>query len=150
MICENTPQVDIRDHLPTGHDIPALGTYLSVYRTRCNYGGYRYWFRCPACQRNCCILYLVNGCVRCRTCGNLRYRSELLSPQARRLRKALEIRASLGQTSGGLAVPFPEKPKGMHWTRYERLKEECMSAEVAYMRELSAFMMKLQRRVEAW
>ena len=150
MICEDTPKIDIRGSAPSGHDIPAFGSYLSVYARKCNFGGVRYWFRCPGCDRNCCVLYQVNGLVRCRTCGNLRYRTELLSPHARRLRKALKIRRELGQTSGGLNVPFPEKPKGMHWKRYARLKLECAPVEKEYLMELGVFLERLQNRVAAW
>jgi hypothetical protein len=36
--------------------------------------------------------------------------------------KAQKVRERLGSTDLGVANPFPSKPKGMHWRRYERLR----------------------------
>ena len=37
--------------------------------------------------------------------------------------KAQRIRQRLGG-DGSLGEPFPEKPKGMHWRTYERLRDD--------------------------
>jgi len=46
--------------------------------TPCNYGGKRWWFLCPNCNRRCRILYLPPGgsYFLCRICHNLTYESQ--------------------------------------------------------------------------
>ena len=46
----------------------------------------------------------------------------------RALRRAQAVRMKLG-SSGSMAVPFPDKPKGMHWRTYERLRAEHDGSE---------------------
>ena len=50
---------------------------IRLITTRCNLGGVRYWFECPACGKRVGGLYLVLGRThfRCRLCNNLTYRS---------------------------------------------------------------------------
>jgi hypothetical protein len=57
--------------------------WISVAATRCNYGGERWWFVCPAlggekkCGRRCRFLYSPAGAKRfaCRECHDLTYES---------------------------------------------------------------------------
>jgi hypothetical protein len=56
------------------------------------------------------------------------HRGELTSEQGREahdraLLKAQRIRINLSAT-GNMTEPFPEKPKGMHWRTYYRLREQ--------------------------
>ncbi len=46
--------------------------------TPCYYGGYRWWFLCPSCQRRCRILYMPSDSriFACRICHNLTYSSQ--------------------------------------------------------------------------
>jgi len=54
---------------------------ISLHRTPCNYGGYRYWFMCPlsrsgmACGRLSTVLYKAGDYFGCRHCYNLTYQS---------------------------------------------------------------------------
>jgi hypothetical protein len=57
---------------------------IPVVRTRCNFGGHRYWFRCPGvldgrllCRRRATALYRPPGAERlaCRQCHDLTYAS---------------------------------------------------------------------------
>jgi hypothetical protein len=126
LICEQTRKIDIRDwkggwpivQLPNGH-------IVEVTSTPCNFGRERVWFVCPGCGRRCAILYPW----ACRTCSGGRYESELLSPENRLMRKAFALRRRLGQTSGGLFGFFPDKPKGLHWSTYNRLVAEGEAME---------------------
>ena len=88
--------------------------------TQTNFGGRRKWFECLSCGRNCRVLY-GGTYYRCRTCWSLRYESQYEPAWVRPISKAQKIRERLG---GSLSLddPFPEKPKGMHWTTYNRLK----------------------------
>jgi len=66
---------------------------VNVTRTRCNFGGWRYWFVCPTsrpgstCNRRVGKLYLPPGGVYfgCRHCYNLTYRSCQESKRSRML-----------------------------------------------------------------
>jgi hypothetical protein len=96
--------------------------------TACNYGGKRAWFLCPGCNRRVAVLYGAGRYFLCRHCYNLTYASQQVQRYERLMMKARAIRESLGG-SINLSLPFPEKPKGMHWGTYQRLREE---AEQAY------------------
>ena|ERR1017187_9164023 len=89
--------------------------------TRCNYGGRRPWFLCPArgCGRRVAVLY-GGGIFACRQCHQLVYESQREQPHYRALRRAQSIRVKLGG-SPNMSEPFPAKPKGMHWRTYEQL-----------------------------
>jgi hypothetical protein len=95
--------------------------------TRCNYGGSRVWFRCPAsgCGRRVAILY-GGSFFACRQCHNLAYESQNETAHSRALTKVQSIRVKLG---GEPAGDFPPKPKGMHWRTYWRWKQKADEAE---------------------
>jgi hypothetical protein len=54
--------------------------------------------------------------------------SQQQSEFLRGLRKAQKIRVRLGGTPN-LLHPFPEKPKGMHWRSYRRIKRVYETAK---------------------
>lgn len=49
---------------------------INLTTTSCNFGGYRYWFKCPSCNKRVGCLY-ANSKFLCRDCGDLIYRSSL-------------------------------------------------------------------------
>ncbi len=108
-------------------------------RTRCNYGGERVWFRCPArgCSRRVAVLYL-SSIFACRHCLNLSYESQREAAHNRALSRVQAIREKLGG-SGSTADDFPDKPKGMHWRTYSRL---CMEAEEAQNQSWPPWLLK--------
>jgi hypothetical protein len=83
-------------------------------------GGSRLWLLCPSCGRRCRVLYGGER-FRCRECQSLTYRSQQEDPISRATTQAHQLRARLGQ-EGSLDEPFPQMPKGMHWTTYARLE----------------------------
>jgi hypothetical protein len=93
--------------------------------TPCHLGGERPWFVCSGdCHsrtrgQRVAVLFDRYGFFACRNCCDLVYSSQHETPKFRRIRRARKIRLGLG---GGesLADPFPEKPKGMHWSTYGR------------------------------
>ena len=101
-----------------------ISEYYPVHLTwtRCNYGGGRPWFLCPArgCARRVAVLY-GGGIFACRHCHGLAYESQREPDEFRALRRAQTIRHRLGGTTNMLE-PFPGKPKGMHWRTYARLR----------------------------
>jgi hypothetical protein len=94
--------------------------------TPCHLGGERPWFICSggfrsrSCGQRVAILFDRGGLFACRNCCGLVYSSQHETQKLRRIRRARKIRVALG---GGesLADPFPEKPKGMHWSTYARI-----------------------------
>ena len=90
--------------------------------TRCNLGGKRPWFRCPArrCGRRVAILY-GGRIFACRHCYELAYPSQRESDYDRAARRADKIREKLGWEHGILNGEGL-KPKGMHWRTFERLR----------------------------
>ena len=51
---------------------------IKIDKTRCYFGGVRYWFRCLYCDRRCRILYMPYNreIFKCRLCYNLTYRTQ--------------------------------------------------------------------------
>ena len=126
MICEAQRQLHIRS-LPEGVEgfVRVDGVHVYIERTACNLGGSRAWFLCPTCNRRCAILYPV----KCRLCLRLHYASEHEGSLDRLLRKAIKHRAKHGQTSGGICVLFPSKPKRMRWHTYFRARKHAEAYE---------------------
>ena len=99
--------------------------------TACNFGGERPWFLCPGagCGRRVDILYGPGKYFLCRRCYDLVYESQRENGMSRALRQAQAVRERLGG-SANMTKPFPQKPKGMHWETYERLRWEHHEAEM--------------------
>ena len=55
--------------------IEASGQQLQITATPCHFGGYRYWFVCPSCNRRSGTLYqkAADGPLLCRNCQDLTY-----------------------------------------------------------------------------
>ena len=90
--------------------------------TDCHLGGHRPWFLCPArgCSRRVAILYQGGGIFACRHCYELAYPSQRETWDDRASRRADKIRSKLGWEPGILNFDGG-KPKGMHWTTFDRL-----------------------------
>ncbi|MES2224281.1 MAG: hypothetical protein V4469_05125 [Patescibacteria group bacterium] len=60
---------------------------VSLVKTPCYFGKYRFWFECPArckginCQRRVGVLYKDGDYFACRHCYNLTYSSKKISPR---------------------------------------------------------------------
>ena len=94
---------------------------VRIERTRCNLGGSRPWFICPAagCGRRVAILY-GGGIFACRHCHQLAYASSREDAGDRAIRKTDRIRDRLGWRRGILNEPG-EKPPWMRWNTFIRL-----------------------------
>lgn len=91
------------------------------------YGGVRWWWQCPRCQKRVRILY-GGRLFLCRQCQNLAYETaqkggDLLTTIDSRL---YFIRDKLGGKWHFLHGPG-EKPKYMHWETYGRLAREYVN-----------------------
>lgn len=103
--------------------------------TECNLGGHRPWFLCSVssggqrCGRRVAVLYGVGELFACRHCYRLTYACQRENRRDRSLTTAQKIRLRLGG-SANMLEPFPQKPKGMHWRTYERLRDRANRAEL--------------------
>lgn len=111
---------------------------VGVTTTPCNYGGVRYWFKCPRCRGRCGVLYSRHGMTewRCHKCYQIIYESQ--EDKAKKL--PFMIYYDKACATAGKVMPhffvtwqelskryfllFPDKPKGMHVRTYIRLMEE--------------------------
>ena len=100
----------------------------------CRFGGRRPYFLCPGkvngihCYRRVTKLYGAGVYFLCRHCYQLAYACQREDRYVRASRRADNIRMRLGGDPG-TALPFPERPKGMHHRTYERLRSEVMKSE---------------------
>lgn len=117
-----------RSHGGAWRDVNELVPFV---QTPTNFGGGRQWFKCLSCGARCRILY-GGGYFRCRRCHRLKYESQYEPAFACAASRALKIREKLGGM-GGLDMPFPEKPKGMHWRTYERLRNKEEHLQTAWV-----------------
>ena len=130
---------ELRDGTFIGYTIAAdeliiSGTHqtVSLDKTRCNYGGYRYWFKCPKCNERSGVLYKKDSKFFCRQCHKLPYSCQREHKVDRLVRKMRKIRKRMGAPSN-LSEPILLKPKGMHWKTFEylRMKEMIFSRKYA-------------------
>ena len=73
---------------------------------------------------------------RCRHCYGLTYATRQAAPRYCLILKAQKIRERLGGDLG-VTNPFPDRPKGMHWQRYNRLRavhDQAVGSSLAMLR----------------
>lgn len=121
---------------PDGHRSERLEFEVQVSWTAPHYGGRRAWLHCSrkSCGRRVGRLFVVPPDLACRTCANIRYRTQAVARTERLRARARDIRARLGQDPYE-ALPLA-RPKGMHWTTYERLRDELYEIETQYRYDL--------------
>ena len=100
----------------------------------CNYGGYRYFFRCPLCQSRMRKLYCANGAFSCRKCLNLSYISQAFRPTRSFRITARAIEKDVKKRGGD--IEFDEKPPRMHEKTFQRLKAKAKYYDARSEQEL--------------
>jgi hypothetical protein len=104
---------------------------VPIIWTKCHLGGRRPWFKClttingEVCGRRVAKLY--GPCFACRRCLGLGYASQREIPLRRAGRRAQMIKMRLGGSNDPLE-PLPQKPRGMHWRTYLRLRDQAHAA----------------------
>jgi len=104
--------------------------------TACHFGGYRPWFRCPACGDRVAKLYLPPGRYRlaCRECYELGYHTSRTSgdelKQAElRYKRAFEKADKDNRRPHPNGMPgIPKRPKGIHQETFEELEADVWAA----------------------
>ena len=106
---------------------------ISLDKTRCHYGGFRYWFKCPQCHTRSGVLYYLDSEFLCRQCHRLPYATQREEKIDRLIRKLRKMRRRVG-ASTNLSIPILSKPKGMHWQTFRRLleHEKCINQQYAH------------------
>ena len=117
---------------------------VRVDHTPCNYGGTRPWWRCPSCNRRVAVIYSPGERYACRHCYRLGYETQRSNFYDRGLLKAQRIRIKLGGTAN-MTIPFPWKPKGMHWRTYERMRARAGVGEQRSLLGLQKWLQSMKR-----
>lgn len=112
----------------THHDSDMPEEILDLSYSATAFGGRRAWFVCSklGCGKRVAVLHAAIKGFRCRHCSHLAYKSQLEQPYDRLLRQARRARHRVGGNDN-ILLPFPEKPKGMHWCTYDALVQQEMS-----------------------
>lgn len=106
---------------------------INKTHTACNYGGQgRPWMLC-SCGSRTNKLYLHKLRFVCRKCTGLAYGTQSLAPEDRQVYTIRRLQKKLDKEGGYEIWDFPEKPKGMHASTYERITDEL--AQVMEQRE---------------
>jgi hypothetical protein len=123
--------------------------WLGITETPVHLGGSRPWFRC-GCGNRAALVYGSpqpgGSRFACRECKRLAYPSQREDPRHRPITMASRIRQQLGG-SASLAQPFPPKPKGMHWTTYERRRARAVAYERRSLSGMREALAQLQKRI---
>lgn len=95
--------------------------HIYLTSTLCNYGGKRWWFKCPCCPRRAAVLYIMSGLLRCAKCGRLSYASQRGNVTDRAWIRQRKLEAKLRE--------YGQKPKRMRWGTFTRLREKISECE---------------------
>lgn len=110
---------------------------LDVSWLPCRFGGARPFWHCPKCGRRCEVLYRSDSpaSTGCRTCQFVAYESTALVRVDRLYARRDAILERLGMTgcATGKGVVW-NRPKGMRWTTFLKLRHEAVHVEVAALR----------------
>lgn len=151
-ICSKLPFIDsfrlYKNNVMTGYLVQPLdirvkpmSDHLSViYRKRkehsytipveklpCNYGGFRYFFKCPLCEKRMRFLYFAEQSLfLCRACLNLGYNSQRLRPSRRLGEQGAKIQQLIKNKGGDVC----KKPPRMHRSTWDALIERQVDYEI--------------------
>jgi hypothetical protein len=127
-LCDNLMTISYRT--PDQGSYRLVSESLVLTTTKCNFGGERYWFRCPTCDRRTTSIYIVGPPFQCRICLRLKYQTQREGPAGRALTRAIRISQRLGGRR--YAFSYGPKPKGMHGRTYRRLIEQLQNLKCEY------------------
>ena len=118
--------------------------------TATRFGGRRLWMLCPKCDRRCRVLFFGFGRVACRSCFRLRYHSQTMDRIHRAQHAMRKIAKQLDPEADADLPDLPDRPRGMHRSRYNRLAEHFEHQNkvwnLAMMNSLAFLLPRLQRR----
>lgn len=112
---------------------------IPLDRLPCNYGGYRYFFKCPLCNCRMRKLYFAQRSLfLCRKCLNLTYDTQLLRPMRRYYRMTKKIETMVEEMGGNLSIhkkPYRMWNKTFHTLQrkhsyYEQMDRNASNQEL--------------------
>lgn len=101
--------------------------------SRQSLGGRRWWFVCPLCRHRRRKLYSPwhgKDSIACRVCRRLMYTSQCLSAPERLRHRAASL---YGQAGLDMDDTCRDKPRGMHWVKFNRLIGRAEAYETAWI-----------------
>lgn len=101
--------------------------FVKMDKTPCHFGGERWWFKCPQCERRIIHLYLQSHGFLCRHCLDLSYKTRRESLFGRSCIRAEKLVARVGAKS----VEGMRRPKGMHYKTFNELYSRALDEEIA-------------------
>ncbi len=101
---------------------------IRVQWTYAGFGGWRPWMTC-LCGRRVGKLYIGNGFLGCRQCGEIQYESQCRGRRGRLHLKATRIRQRFGDEGRPGIDPFPPRLWRMHRKTYAYLKAKAEMIE---------------------
>ncbi|QIG48809.1 hypothetical protein G5V57_14375 [Nordella sp. HKS 07] len=126
---------------------------FTLHRFSQPFGGYRWYFICPATDRHCRVLYQPAGAMRFRSRWGFRcrlqYQSQRLSPinryqhGAHQLAKRVLKKGPHEWQEEYADWDFPPRPPWMRHKTYNRLDERAQAYEVAADAELSSRLLRV-------
>ena len=113
---------------------------IALTTSRPRFGGLRWWFVCPRQNRRVRTLYLPPGGRHfwCRRAYRLAYASQRETSFDRALRRARKLYRRLGGDPAD--DQYPDKPKRMRWTTYNRLIDKLVAADEVVDEQLAPLM----------
>ncbi len=110
--------IDWRAEFADGESIGA--GQIPYIRRPCHYGGSRIYLVCAVSGAACAALYLHGGRWCSRQSAGLSYKIESVGAEARLMHARDRLWVKLLERGGG----WDEKPKGMHWDKFNALCEQ--------------------------
>lgn len=104
-----------------------LAYQIPFERLPCNYGGFRYFFKCPLCHQRMRLLYFTHNVFLCRKCLNLAYPSQQLRPSMRYQYLSDKMK-TLVKNKGG-DIEFGKKPPHMRNTTFQKFMDKKFDYE---------------------
>lgn len=115
---------------------------IAIEKLPCNYGGYRYYFKCPLCTKRMRFLYFAeNSIFLCRKCLNLSYESQRLRPTKRYEYMKQKLKCAIKKQGGDLDLY--QRPKHMHNSTFKMFKSRYFDyfyqSSKAFYKEMKAW-----------
>lgn len=117
--------IPMDNHLKISYSKQKEHSYtIPIDKLSCNYGGFRYYFRCPLCQKRMRMLYFAEKSIfLCRKCLNLGYEVQRMRPTKRYEYMSKKVKGYI-KDKGGTFEGY-KKPPRMHKEKYDALWEKC-------------------------
>jgi hypothetical protein len=129
---DEKPNVTLRYKSRTnGGEWKELNYPIELETTKCNFGGERYWFKCPECNKRACVLY--GGTIfKCRTCHGLVHKSRNESALDQATRRLDKEKCKLWPDESLCfydSVDWLDKPKWIRCNTFESKKVKLIKLE---------------------